>query len=124
MTSYLTGLSHGFKSRFLPDHTQNYLVRKLIVGAKKLGDSNNDGRLPITKGLLVQMIKVLPLCVDSCYDLALAQCLFVWCYAVALRVSEVAYSKKCEHALKVGQVTPLWEHGQLVAYKIQFERGR
>ena len=32
ITSYLMALGHGFKSHFMPDFPQDYVVRKLVVG--------------------------------------------------------------------------------------------
>ena len=69
----------------------------------------------------MRLLQVLPGCVQSHYDLVLAETMFVWAYWLALRISELASVSGSDHTLKLSNLSMLLEGPYIVAYKVRFD---
>ena len=103
--SYLSGI--GFKCKMLGcvDVTQNFIIKKLLVGFSKV-EKRVDARLPITPSLLSRITEVLPTVCSSMFEASLFSAAFSLAFFGFLRVGELVADSTsfCNHTLLVSNV--------------------
>jgi len=87
---YISGLTFFIKINNWPDVTQNFVVKKLLEGSRRVKGSQEDSRLPITKPLLVKILNVLPQVCTSIFETKLFSASFLLAFYGFLRVGEVS----------------------------------
>jgi site-specific recombinase XerD len=98
--TYGSAIGYVHKLHGLPDPTDNFLVRKAIVGAKKEGNMP-DIRLPITFPLLEKLVDALAYSAASSFQRVLFTSMYLLAFAAFLRVGEMALSNNnTENILK------------------------
>lgn len=112
--SYLSGIGYQCKILQVADPTQNFVVKKLLLGMSRLG-SKRDKRLPITINLLQSINTVLPSICYSQFEAALFKAAFCLAYFGFFRVGELVVdsSVKHNHALAVENVQ-LKDYGRVL----------
>ena len=96
--NYLSAISFVHKINDYPDPTKPFKVKKVMDALKNLGGPIRK-RLPITSHILKKMIAALPTVIKKEYDHKLFRCIFSLMYHASLRISEIANTKKCQHAI-------------------------
>ena len=93
--AYVSGLSFRCKIQNLQDHTQNFIIRKLLSGYGRV-HKRIDFRLPISHEMLVKIIKVLPFVCSTVFESTLFKALLSVAFYGFLRIGElVAKSAAC-----------------------------
>lgn len=88
INTYLASLAYFFKIMDLPDLTSNFLINKMVSGARRLAASP-DIRLPITLTMLKALIAALNHTCTSSYQKFLFQSMFSLAFHAFLRVGEI-----------------------------------
>jgi hypothetical protein len=109
-TAYLfqTNLSHSFFSRVndFEDPTQKFVIKKMLEGIKRSKPKTRDTRLPITKELLVLILRILPFVCVSQYERKLFSAAFSVAYHGLLRVGEIAFNViHSRHVIAISNVS-------------------
>ena len=86
--TYCSALSFVNKLFGAPDPSQNFLIKKLIEGAKKLGPST-DTRLPITLNTLHRLINALQTSQTNHYNRKMLSAMYLLCFHALLRIGEI-----------------------------------
>ena len=112
--SYVSGIGFKCKVEGVPDITQNFLVKKLLLGMSKLGIVR-DRRLPITIDLLKNIARVLPAVCSSNYEATLFSAIFSMAYFGLFRVGELVVnsSSNLNHAVDILNVR-MQEHDNVL----------
>ncbi|XP_062617009.1 uncharacterized protein LOC134278735 [Saccostrea cucullata] len=88
ITSMVSAISFVHKVLNLPDHSQNFLVQKILHGASKIARTP-DYRLPITTSILVKLVNALPFTVPNFYHRILLHCIFTVAFHGVFRLGEL-----------------------------------
>lgn len=108
--SYISGLSFFLKLNDYDDLTKKFVIGKLLDGAKRIRGKSNDSRLPITKPLLNNIIRVLPYICSSKFEVKLFQAAFLVAFYGFMRVGEIAVkSSNSRHTILFNNVRILEE---------------
>ena len=90
--SYISAISFQCKINNQEDVTQNFVVKKLLVGIGRI-DKRKDVRMPITLNILNKVVQALPIVCSSIFEATLFAALFTIAFFGFLRVGElVVYS--------------------------------
>ena len=93
MTTYLSAINYRCKSCSFEGFSENFLVKKMIEGMRRL-NKQKDTRLPISQGLLLKLINVLPYICSSIFEATLFSSAFSLAFHGFLRVGELVLSKR------------------------------
>ncbi|XP_061195017.1 integrase/recombinase xerD homolog [Saccostrea echinata] len=106
ISSHISALSYVHKLLGLPDPTQMFIVKKILRGCHKLSHTA-DSRLPITIGILGQIINALPNTVPVFDHHIMLKALFLLCFHAFLRMGEVTVKQGIAHnkVIQVQDVT-------------------
>ena len=97
IANYVSGISYFHKINLWPDPTSNFLICKLLEGARRQAGQRVDSRRPVTFGLLVKFLHALPQICRNGYEAKLFQAAFSLAYFAFLRVGEfTAVSKNAD----------------------------
>ncbi|XP_062573986.1 uncharacterized protein LOC134235834 [Saccostrea cucullata] len=101
--TYLSGTCISFKCKLIGnrDPTQNFVIKKMVVGMSRL-QSSVDARLPITPDLLGKILNVLPIVCRSSYETTLFSADFSCSFFGLFRVGGLVLDSKkssSSHAL-------------------------
>lgn len=88
IVTYLASLSYYFKLQGLQDLTSNFIINKMLDGARRLA-ACPDVRLPITLPVLKSLLLALPHICVSYYQNCLFQAMFSLAFHAFLRVGEM-----------------------------------
>jgi len=103
---YLSGISFFSRINEFEDPTQKFIIKKMLEGIKRSRPKVNDARLPITKDLLMAIIRFLPFVCSSNYEIGLFQTAFSVAYHGLLRIGEIAHSgRHSRHAIRISDVS-------------------
>lgn len=107
VSCYMSGISFYSKLNDLEDNSQRFIVKKLLDGYKRLSGNKIDPRLPITRPLLRDIVKVLPNICKSVFETKLFRSAFTLCFHGMFRVSELTYKGQeySDHSIKCQNVT-------------------
>lgn len=89
ISTYISGLGHYHKMLCLPDPTANFLVGKMIEGARRKIGTKRDTRIPISRELLQNIISSLKSVCSSNYEALLFSAAFSLAFFALLRVGEI-----------------------------------
>lgn len=89
---YIAGLNFYSKLQNYGDIANNFVVRKMLEGMKRVKSRGMDTRLPITLDLLRKILVILPKICSSNYESILFTTAFVTAFFAFLRVGEVTVS--------------------------------
>lgn len=97
---YVAGLGYYCKLKGVQDTTQNFVVKKMLLGMERV-KKEKDSRLPITPKILEQVLEQLPFVCSTSYEACMFKALYSMAYFGVFRVGElVADSVKYHrHAL-------------------------
>lgn len=95
--SYIFGISFQCKLLNVNDVSQNFVVKKMLLGMERL-DKRVDSRLPITPDLLEKIVKILPAVSSSQYETILFSALFSIAYFGFFRIGELVVNKSLAHS--------------------------
>lgn len=105
METYMSAIAYIHKLHGHPDPTTHFLVKKALLGARKLS-TRSDVRLPITPPLLVKLISALAHCTKVLYDQVMFTSMFSLAFAAFLRVGELTVSNNNRNnVLQLGDVS-------------------
>ncbi|CAG2217183.1 unnamed protein product [Mytilus edulis] len=76
------------------DFTQKFIIKKMMEGVNRTRPKIRDSRLPITKELLLLIVKILPFICSSCYAVKLFKAAFSLANHGLLRIGELAVSNE------------------------------
>ena len=88
MLTHMSALSYMHKITGSPDHTQQFVVKKLITGAQNLS-GRQDTRLPITKSVLSKIVHAINFVASSEYIQLLLKSMFLLAFHAFLRIGEI-----------------------------------
>ena len=99
---YISGLSFYNKINNYENHTQMFIVRKMIDGIKRT-TFKKDARLPITRDLFCRILGVLQSVCSNIYESNLFKAAFCLAFFGLFSVGELTETKGCEskHVIKV-----------------------
>ena len=102
---YLAGISFFSKINQFEDNAQKFVIKKLLEGIKRSGPVAKDTRLPITKELLLSVVRILNLTCSSEYEIKLYKAAFSLAYHGLLRIGELAVSnRQTDHTISISDV--------------------
>ncbi len=103
--STVSAISYFHKINSLPDPTANFIVGKLLAGARNLG-SVPDVRLPVTLPILTRLVRALPMVFSSHYKCIMLRAMMVTAFRAYLRVGEMVPRSKnrLQGCLMIGDV--------------------
>ena len=106
IVSNVSALAYFHKINGLPDPTSNFIVVKLLAGARNLG-SVPDVRLPVTLPILSCLVQALPTVFASTYTRTMLRVMMVIAFRAYLRVGEMVPRSRnmMQGCLHVGDVT-------------------
>lgn len=87
---YISGISFVLKINDFEDVTQRFVISKLLDGAKRLQGKKLDTRLPITRPLLIDIVRVLPQACNSTFEVKLFTAAFSIAFFGFMRIGEIA----------------------------------
>ena len=93
ISTYMSSVSYVHKLSGWDDPTKEFVVSKLVEGARRLRPGN-DARLPISLPLLQILISALPIVCSSQFEAVLFKAVFLSAYFGFMRVSEFAVLSK------------------------------
>lgn len=88
ITSMASAISYVYKVFNLPDHSHNFLVRKILYGASKSAKLP-DYRLPITYSILKKLVNALQFTVPNFFHRLLLHCIFTVAFHDFFRLGEL-----------------------------------
>lgn len=88
ITSMVSAISYVHKVFNIPDHSQNFLVRKILYGASKTAKLP-DYRLPITNSILIKLVNALQFTVPNSFHRILLHCIFTVAFHGFFRLGEL-----------------------------------
>lgn len=108
---YISGLSFYNQINNYEDHTQMFIVRKMIDGIKRT-TFKKDARLPITWNLFCRILGVLESVCSNIYESNLFKAAFCLAFFGLFSVGRLTETKGCEskHAIKVDKVKLTPDH--------------
>ena len=101
ITSIVSAVSYFHKIRGVPDNSQHFTIRQLLVSLRKK-PSKADHRMPITLDMLHKLIDALPNFTSSTFETTLFSSMFLTAFHFALRVGEITDSP---HNLQLQQIS-------------------
>lgn len=105
MASYTSAIGHYCKINNYGDPTSNFLVTKVLEGAKRNTPNQINTRLPITKEKLAKLVSSLKYVTTSLYEEKLYAAMFCLSYYALLRISETTFNNGLtDHAIKFENV--------------------
>ncbi len=120
VTSVASVIAFAHRVRNLTDPTECLIVKKLLIGIRKL-TQKPDKRKPILTSDLLEIIRRIPFLFDDRYTQVLLQSMITLQFAAGLRVGELAKtSKKSDHVLRLGNVLQMSSNGSLSGFRIIF----
>lgn len=97
ITSMVSAISYVHKIFNIQDHSQSFLVRKIIFGANKSAKAP-DYRLPITSSIFVKLVNALQFTIPNFFNRLLLQCLFSVAFHRFFRMGELIAKTSSNHA--------------------------
>lgn len=91
ISSYLSALSFKQKVEQIEDNTNNFLVKKLLIGFRKL-KNNTDSRLPITFSILNKLPHALYSICSQGYENVMFKAAFTLAFFGFCRISELVFN--------------------------------
>ena len=91
ITSIISGLSYFHKIRNVPDNTQGFTIRQLLISVRKQQPSM-DNRKPILEHVLFKLCDRIPWLATSHFEECLFRAMFLMAFNLALRVGEITDS--------------------------------
>ena len=106
---YLSGISFFIRVNDFENPTQKFVIKKkMLEGNKRSKPKTRDTRLPITKELIVLILRMLPFVCVSKYERRLHFTAFSIAYHGLLRVREIAFNGiHSRHFIAIANVSVL-----------------
>ena len=114
--SMLAAVGWIHKINHLPDPTQAFSLKRVLIGIGKTTPSAPKQFHPVTYSLLLRILAVLPQVTDSSFQLSLHTSIFTLAYFACLRVGEYAKSGDTKHCIIIENVL---FHTREVPIKVQ-----
>ena len=116
---YIAGIGYNCKRLNVTDITQNFIVKKMLLGLDKLSKTA-DSRLPVTPYLLDKILDKLPSVCSSTYESCMFTAAFSLAYFGLFRVGELVAdsAKNYAHALHLNDVRVI-NHGSCLEVDIR-----
>lgn len=96
ITSTISAISFAHNLASMPDPASSFIIRKLLQGARKLGD-NQDSRLPITMAMLHNVIQASEILISNLFHRCCFQAMCALAFHALLRVGEMTSSPNNLH---------------------------
>ena len=105
---YLSGIIFLSRVNDFEDPAQKFVIKKMMEGIKRSKPKTRDTRLPITKELIVLILRMLPFVCVSKYERRLHFTSFSIAYHGLLRVREIAFNGiHSRHFIAIANVSVL-----------------
>lgn len=106
--SYISGISYFCKIRSLPDPTQAFVLKKVLVGLSRR-NGRVDDRKPLSFEILSSIIHLMPTICKSTYEATLFSAIFSTAFFGYFRMGELVHNSLQDpgHAIQYGDVTYL-----------------
>ena len=91
IATHISAIAYAHKLLGAPDPTDQFIIRKLVVGATRL-TSKPDSRLPITPPILTKLCTILHNMNYSYYQQTMFKAIFTLAFFAFLRIGEIAVS--------------------------------
>jgi hypothetical protein len=105
---YLSGISYFSRVNDFEDPTQKFVIKKMLEVIKRSKPKTRDTRLPITKELLVIILRILPFVCVSQYERKFFSAAFSVAYHGLLRVGKIAFNGiHSRHGIAISNVSIL-----------------
>nr|XP_034335988.1 uncharacterized protein LOC117692391 isoform X1 [Crassostrea gigas] len=104
--TYIAGISNHCKLHGFPDRTQDFLLKKVLLGLSR-SNPHHDTRKPITLQILTTTVQTLPSICHSYYESTLFTTIFVTAFFGFFRMGELVQNTKQDvgHAIQVQNVS-------------------
>lgn len=104
--TYVAGISYHCKLHGFPDRTQDFLLKKVLLGLSR-SNPHHDTRKPITLQILTTIVQTLPSICHSYYESTLFTTIFVTAFFGFFRMGELVQNTKQDvgHAIQVQNVS-------------------
>lgn len=104
ISTYLSAVAYIHKLLHNVDPTDSFLVRKLVAGCYRLNPSV-DMRLPITVGVLNNLLRVIQHVSKSVFEATLFRAMFLFAFSTFARVGEIAATDTARNLIQFQHVT-------------------
>lgn len=124
--TYVSAVAFVNKIYGAPDPCQSFLVRKLLEGSKKLGQSS-DTRLPITINILQKLIDVLQHSESSFYNRTLMSAMLLLAFHGFLRIGEItatSQKKNLSATLQAKDCVINWQGNTITSIDISIRNAK
>ena len=114
--TYLSAITFKNKLHGFQEPCSQFFVQKCLQGIKKLQDTNTKSypiniRLPITKLVLHDIIRAIPITTKNRSERILYKALFLFTYYACLRVGEAVISNNDKNTLRNNQLSMIRNQG-------------
>ena len=89
IATYIAGINYFHKLRNWEDFGQNFLIKKVLEGCRRLRNHGKDQRAPITFNMLINICQALRLVCCNGYEAKLFQSAFTLAFFGLFRISEL-----------------------------------
>ena len=104
--SYMSAVSYFHKINSLPDYTNSFVIRKVLLGASRLSTSPQL-RKPISLPMLWALIDCIPNLKSNAYQIFLFQAMFALAFYALCRISELIFDPDAPHCLQLSDLEHL-----------------
>ena len=94
ISTYVSGVAHFHKVRGWPDPTKDFIISKLVEGARRDKYPHGDRRVPISLPILSRIIEALPQVCTSHYENIMFRAAMLCAFFGFMRVGEFAANSK------------------------------
>ena len=108
-STYLADLSYYLKFKGKPDITNNFIISKLVNGAKRLA-AGPDIRRPITVTILGHLLQALAHVIKAYYQRIMFEAMFLLAFYASLRIGEITSRLKTHQNLLLFQDVTLHKY--------------
>lgn len=118
--TFISAISFVNKLYNAHDPRQNFLINKMLEGAKKIGHTP-DCRQPITLNILHKIIAAVPIIQHSTHNIALYKAMFLTAFHAFLRVGEItvrSLNDQHSHTLQVSDCQVLFKGTQVASVQL------
>lgn len=109
ITTHISTVGYYHKLYASNDPTAAFIIRKMLVGVGKARPTS-DVRLPITPGILHNLVGSTHLITQSHYHSVMLKAMYLLAFHAFLRISELAVAKTDKHVLKFNNISLTKSH--------------
>ena len=120
ITSQMSALAYVHKMAGVPDPTQTFLIRKMLIGARNLNPSS-DIRLPFQDDTMAKMVSSLQHISLSGYNRTLLHAMYTLPYSAFLRLGEM---RRSNHNLQAKDLSMIFKKDNIRAITLTFRSSK